>query len=58
MEHFRRAKKVGCGGCRFYMNQCEGKCIAMVLANKGRIENASLIGRDPYCFMPLMPKDK
>jgi len=56
MERIRRAKKVGCPQCRFYMNQCEGKCVAMVLANGGRIEAGKLLGRDPYCFGPLMPK--
>lgn len=55
MERIRRAVKTGCTGCRFYMRQCEGKCTAMVLANGGRIEKGNLIGRDPYCFAPLMP---
>jgi len=56
MEHFRRAKKLGCHGCRFYMRQCEGKCRAMVLAEGGKIENGKLIGRDRYCFAHLMSK--
>lgn len=58
MERFRKATRVGCVGCRFYMHQCEGKCPAMVLAEGGRIENGKLIGRDRYCFAPLMLKKK
>lgn len=56
MEIFRRAAKIGCHGCRFYMRQCEGKCRAMVLANGGKIASGKLIGYDPYCFGNLMPK--
>lgn len=56
IEYFRRAKKQSCHSCRFYMNQCEGKCRAMVLAEGGRIENGKLIGKDRYCFQKLMPK--
>lgn len=56
MEFFRRATKVGCPSCRFYMKQCEGKCRAMVLANGGKIADGKLIGCDPYCFGGLMPK--
>ncbi len=56
VELFRRAKKLGCGNCRFYMNQCEGKCRAMVLAEGGRIEGSKLIGNDRYCFANMMPK--
>lgn len=57
MERIRRAKRIECQRCRFYMCQCEGKCVAMVLANNGKIEKGHLIGRDPYCFGPLMPKN-
>jgi radical SAM protein with 4Fe4S-binding SPASM domain len=57
MNHFR-AQKVGCGKCRFYRNQCEGKCRAMVLANNGSIKDGRLLGFDPYCFAALMPKQK
>lgn len=56
VELFRRAKKLGCGNCRFYMNQCEGKCRAMVLAEGGRIDGDKLIGSDRYCFSRLMSK--
>jgi radical SAM protein with 4Fe4S-binding SPASM domain len=56
MEFFRKASKVGCLGCRFYMKQCEGKCRAMVLANDGKITDGKLIGYDPYCFRHLMPR--
>ncbi len=55
VELFRRAKKLGCPGCRYYMKQCEGKCRAMVLAEGGRIQNEKLIGKDRYCFAGLMP---
>ena len=56
MEHFRRAKKVGCSGCRFYKKQCEGKCRAMVLSEGGKIEDGKLFGKDHYCFAALMPR--
>ena len=56
MERIRRAKRIGCCGCRFHMKQCEGKCVAMVLANGGKIEDGKLKGSDPYCFRHLMPK--
>ena len=55
MEHFRRAEKLGCVGCRFYMRQCEGKCRAMVFASGGKILKEKLIGHDPYCFAAAMP---
>lgn len=55
IEHFRRVKKLNCNNCRFYMNQCEGKCRAMVLAEGGRIRNGKLFGNDRYCFRSLMP---
>jgi len=58
MEHFRKAKKVGCPNCEFYMNQCEGKCQAMVLANNGEIKDNKLIGHDPYCYRALMQKEQ
>lgn len=56
VELFRRAKKIGCPGCRYYMKQCEGKCRAMVLAEGGRIANTKLFGNDRYCFAHLMTK--
>lgn len=56
MERFRKATRVGCVSCRFYMHQCEGKCPAMVLAEGGRIENNRLLGKDRYCFAAFMPK--
>lgn len=56
MEFFRRATKVRCTNCRFYKKQCEGKCRAMVLANKGDIVDGRLVGYDPYCFSSLMKK--
>lgn len=58
MERFRKAMRVGCMGCRFYMHQCEGKCPAMVLAEGGRIEEGRLLGKDRYCFAAFMPKTK
>ena len=54
MERFRRAEKVGCTDCRFYMRQCEGKCRAMVLTTGGAIRDGKLVGTDPYCYAPLM----
>jgi radical SAM protein with 4Fe4S-binding SPASM domain len=57
IEKIRRAEKVGCTKCDYYMQQCEGKCIAMVLAEGGKIEDGKLIGRDRYCFSHLM-KDR
>lgn len=58
MEFFRNAKKLGCTNCQYYMKQCEGKCRAMVLAEGGKIQNGELHGRDRYCHMPLMAKDR
>ena len=58
MERMRRARRIGCEKCRFYMRQCEGKCPAMVLANQGCIENGRLLGRDPYCFLEEKNKEE
>jgi radical SAM protein with 4Fe4S-binding SPASM domain len=55
MEHFRRAEKLGCVGCRFYMQQCEGKCRAMVFAAGGKIRDGKLVGHDRYCYAAAMP---
>lgn len=59
MDAIRKAQKVGCssGKCDYYMKQCEGKCVAMVLAEGGRIQDGKLIGKDRYCFKNLMPKE-
>lgn len=56
MEHFRRATKVDCTDCIFYMQQCRGKCKAIVLLSGGEIKDGKLIGDDPYCFKALIPK--
>lgn len=56
MEFFRKAEKIACANCPFYMKQCEGMCRIMVMFNNGRIEDNKLMGTDPYCFRALMQK--
>jgi len=53
-ERYRNAEKVGCTDCKFYMNQCRGKCRATVLGFGGKIEDGKLIGDDPQCFAQLI----
>ncbi len=55
-EKFRSATKVGCTDCEFYMRQCRGACRATVLGYGGQIKDGQLLGEDPQCFAPLMPK--
>lgn len=55
-EKYRSATKVGCEDCVFYMKQCRGSCRATVLGHGGEIKDGKLIGEDPQCFAPLMPK--
>jgi radical SAM protein with 4Fe4S-binding SPASM domain len=58
MERIRKAERQGCTPCGYYKQQCEGKCLAMVLAEGGKIENGKIIGRDRYCFAPLMKRTR
>lgn len=55
-EVIRQAEKVGCQNCEYYMQQCEGKCYAMVLAEGGKIESKKLLGTDRNCFRAQMEK--
>lgn len=57
-ERYRNADKLNCQGCEFYMRQCRGACKATVLGYGGEIKDGKLIGEDPYCYAPLMPKAK
>lgn len=55
-EKFISATKDECTDCGFYMRQCRGACRATVLGHGGQIKDGKLIGQDPQCFAPLIPK--
>lgn len=55
-NRFRDANKVNCNGCEYYMRQCRGACRATVLGYGGEIKDGQLIGEDPYCYAPIMPR--
>lgn len=57
-KKFRNATKTDCLDCQYYMRQCRGACRATVLGYGGEIKDEKLIGKDPYCYAPLMPKTK
>lgn len=54
IEKYRSAQKIGCEGCIFYKKQCRGACKATVLGYGGEIKDGKLLGKDPYCYAPLM----
>ncbi len=58
-QKFRHVDRTetGCTGCSYYMKQCRGACKATVLGYGGKIEDGKLIGKDEYCYMPLMVKN-